>query len=203
MEDISEDIVAKSDQLNAEDLIAGPIVVTVTGFSRLKGDQQPWTIAIDGGHQPWKPCKTMRRLIVKLWGNDPGKWFGRRVMLYNEPSVKWAGSPVGGIRVSGMSDIDQSQTVTLTETRGKKRGWTIDLLPTKEQTPVTIHGNKFKGAPDEVISICKMIKAAWTNKTREPLQDAAAAMKSMTAELAGEWGERLTEFYEAVEKSIG
>lgn len=200
MEDISEDIVANSDQLNAEDLIAGPIVVTVKGFKRLKGDQQPWTVVIDGGHQPWKPCKTMRRLIVKLWGNDPGKWFGRRVRLYNESSVRWAGNPVGGIRVSGMSDIGDSRTVVLTETRGKKREWPIELL--KGGTPVNKHGEKFRGAPEEVLSICKMIKAAYENKTSEPLQDAEAAMRAMAQDTAGEWGERLTAFFEAVEGEL-
>jgi hypothetical protein len=59
----------KSDQLNAEDLLTGPVTVTVDAVHIGEGDQQPVTIGISG-HKPYKPCKTMRRLLVVLWGAE-------------------------------------------------------------------------------------------------------------------------------------
>ena len=44
-------IVTKSDQLNAEDLITGPITVTVEGVTP-GTDEQPVVIAISGDQQP-------------------------------------------------------------------------------------------------------------------------------------------------------
>jgi hypothetical protein len=56
---LRDTITPKSDQLNADDMITGPITVTITGVRR--GDKdQPVVIDIDGGYQPYKPCKSMR-----------------------------------------------------------------------------------------------------------------------------------------------
>lgn len=121
--DVSDTIVAKSDQLNADDLLAGPIVVTITAVKRSTGEtaaQQPIEIHIGGGRQPFKPCKTVRRILVSAWGSDSSKWIGRSMKLYRDPKVKWGGVEVGGIRVSALSHISATLSLSLTETRKTK-----------------------------------------------------------------------------------
>lgn len=122
MTDLTPTIQAKSDQLNADDLVSGPITIKITDVSLGSGDDQPIIIRYEGDNgKPWKPCKTMRRLLVSIWGADGNKYIGQMATLYRDPDVKWAGQPVGGIRVSHMSGIDGQKTLALTETRGKKR----------------------------------------------------------------------------------
>jgi hypothetical protein len=125
--DISAFIQAKSDQLNAADL-ASPIVATITRVEVVRGDQ-PVIVHIDGDRQPWKPCKTGLRMLAACWGTDGAEWVGRRVRLYNDERVMWAGQKVGGIRVSGMSDISGTRNMKLPYTRGKLLDYTIERLP--------------------------------------------------------------------------
>ena len=69
MMDISDTIIAKSDQLNASDLIGGPITVTITGVKRFDSAEQPIAISYEGDNgKPFKPCKSVRRLLVGMWG---------------------------------------------------------------------------------------------------------------------------------------
>ena len=120
---IAKTIQPKSDQLNAEDLITGPITATITDVKRGDTDQ-PVAICIQG-YQPYKPCKTMRRLLVALWGDKAHEWIGRRVRLFADPGVKWAGVAVGGIRISHLSDITEAHTLMLSVSRGKREAVTV------------------------------------------------------------------------------
>ena len=124
---VAKTIEAKSDQLNAEDLITGPIEVTVTGFKEGPADQ-PWIMSIDGDRQPYKPCKSMRKLIVKVWGKRVADWIGGRLRLYCDPEVTWGKQKVGGIRISAMSGIESRRVVTVKASRGKWADYTIDPL---------------------------------------------------------------------------
>lgn len=126
-------IQAKSDQLNAEDLIGGPRTVTVTGVKITESDGQPVWIGFEGDNgKPFKPCKTVRRLLVRVWGDDSTVYAGRSMTLYLDPEVKYGGMKVGGIRVSHVSHIDGPQSFFLTETRGKKRQITVKPLARPE-----------------------------------------------------------------------
>lgn len=133
MIDVSQTIKPKSDQLNADDMISGPINTTVQGV-RLSGqDDQPICIDLGQGLQPFKPCKSMRRLLIFAWGKDGAEWVGRLMTLYNDPEVTWAGQRVGGIRISHMSDINGSLSVALTTTRGKRKPYTVEPFPAYPQ----------------------------------------------------------------------
>lgn len=112
-------IKAKSDQLNADDLVGGPITVKIEGVSQGSADQ-PVIIKISGGHQPYKPCKTSLRVLAAVMGTDAQKWVGHWMRLYRDPHVKWAGVEVGGIRIEALSAIDEPVMLQLTETRGRK-----------------------------------------------------------------------------------
>lgn len=111
---------AKSDQINAVDLLGAPLVCQILDVTP-GGADQPVAIKVDAHPQPWKPSKTSLRVLCACWGNDPQVWIGRWVVLYCEESVKWAGVAVGGIRTSHLSHIEGRKTIMVNETRGKKK----------------------------------------------------------------------------------
>lgn len=123
--DISHTIIAKSDQLNASDLLGGPVTVTVISVKVQKSKDQPVSIQISGGYQPFKPCLTVRRILAKLWTPKSASWTGKSMTLYCDPEVTWAGEKAGGIRVSHMSGINGIQEVT---TRASKRSVTKSII---------------------------------------------------------------------------
>ena len=127
-EEIRASVVPKSDQLNADDLLTGPITVTVQSVKA--GDkEQPIVIGIDGGRQPYKPCKGMRRILVQAWTDEGKSWVGKRMTLYRNPDVKYGGVKVGGIQISHLSDLPAAQvTYALTVSRGYKIEYVVNRL---------------------------------------------------------------------------
>lgn len=126
MNDMASTIVPKSDQLNSDDLIAGPITIRIAGVTIRGGQEQPISVHYEGDNgKPYKPCKSMCRVMVTAWGADSKKYIGRSMTLYRDEKVKWAGMDVGGIRISHMSDIDSSITMALTVTRANKKPFTV------------------------------------------------------------------------------
>lgn len=127
--DLRSTIVPKSDQLNAEQLLGGPMTITVTDVRGGSSPEQPVSVHYaDEGGRPFKPCKTMRKVLIFAWGPDGREWIGRSMTLYNDPLVKFGGEDVGGIRISHMTDIERDVQVSLTATRGKKALHTIKRL---------------------------------------------------------------------------
>lgn len=136
MSDLSKTILAKSDQMNADDL-AVPITIKVTGVRVTDGDQ-PTSINFEGDNgKPYKPCKSMRRVLVRAWGANSQDYIGRSIALYNEPTVKWGGQEVGGIRISGVSHIERDFAMPLTITRGQKKPFPVKKLHIQESEPDT------------------------------------------------------------------
>ncbi len=133
--DLRTTIEPKSDQLNSDDLIGGEKILTITKVTGGENDQQPVSIYYKGDNgKPYKPCKTMRRLMVQIWGYDGTKYVGKSMKVYRDDSVKWAGVEVGGIRISEMSDIQQPTKALVTVAKGKRKPVTINPLqqPKKE-----------------------------------------------------------------------
>lgn len=129
MNDMSQVIIAKSDQLNGDDLISGPITVKISSVKITAGTEQPVAIHYEGDNgKPWKCCKSMSRVLVSAWGPDASKYVGKSVTLYRDPTVKWGGMEVGGIRISHMSDIERDMVIALTATRGNKKPFTVKTL---------------------------------------------------------------------------
>lgn len=130
--DLRWTIVPKSDQLNAEQLLGGPITITVTGVEVNDSAEQPISIRYENDDgRPYKPAKTMRKVLIFAWGSDGARWHGNAMTLYNDPSVRFGGTAVGGIRISHMSDIAKQIDISLTATKGKKALHTIKLLQSK------------------------------------------------------------------------
>lgn len=118
--DMRPTIVPKSDQINADQLLGGPMTITVTGVTAKAGDQ-PVTIHYQGDKgRPYKPCLTMRKVLVLAWGHDGNQWPGKSMRLYTDPSVMWGKEEVGGVRISHLSDIAKDIKVSLAATKGKK-----------------------------------------------------------------------------------
>jgi len=118
---------AKSDQMNAVDLIAGPMVFMITDIRMTGSADQPVAISVDAHAQPWKPSKTFRRALTAAWHDEPSEWIGRYVVLWCDPDITWAGEKVGGIAVSHMSHIDGEKRFKLNESKSKKK--TVIIKP--------------------------------------------------------------------------
>ena len=138
MIDVSKAIEPKSDQQNADDLLAGPRTIRINDvqMNEAAKEQKLW-IRFDGDDgKPWKPSKTATRVLASIWGVDGAKWIGKHCTIYCDPAVTWAGQEVGGIRVSHMEGLDKPRKLMLTKTRGKKDGVTIQPLVVQGVEPV-------------------------------------------------------------------
>lgn len=121
VEDLRPTIIPKSDQLNAEQLLGGPMTITVTSVQVSDSTEQPLIVHYEGEQgRPYKPSKTQRKVLLFAWGQNGNDWVGRSMTLYNDPTIKFGGMAVGGIRISHMSDIERDIDISLTATKGKK-----------------------------------------------------------------------------------
>lgn len=125
--DLTESIAPRSDQVNADDLIAGPITYTIREVIAGKAES-PFDFLLVETDRAYRPSKTMRRVIVNAWGPEAANYAGRRLTLYREPTIKFGGAVVGGIRISHMSHIDKRVEVLAQVTRGKREKFTVDPL---------------------------------------------------------------------------
>ena len=174
--DMSQFVEAKSDQLNTDDLLGGPRTVTIRRVTGSDGDQ-PVSIFYEGdNNKPFKPCKTMRRILLAVWGRYASDYVGRSMTLYRYDSVTFGGLNVGGIRVSHMSHVDKDMVVVVMKTKGKKAG--IKIQPLNVDAP--------KPAADRA--------ASWATNFIEQINDAADFEAVMALE--AKYAERLAELKE-------
>lgn len=127
---LAETIIPKSDQLNADDLISGPITAMVTEVKLAKRDngEEAFDLHYEGDNgKPYKPCKSMRRIIIAMWGVK-GDFVGKSMTLYRDDSVKFGGIAVGGIRISHMSHIERDMTLALTVSRASRKPYLVRRL---------------------------------------------------------------------------
>ena len=174
MSDMKPVIEPKSDQLNADDLIAGEITVTISKVSIRGGPEQPVAVHFEGDNgKPYKPCKSMCRVMVHAWGPDSSKYIGRSMTLYCDPKVKWAGMEVGGIRISHMSHIDDKLTMALTASKGKRQPYTVQPLT------VTDYASQIAAA-----ATLDELTAVWKNIPRDDKERYTGAKDKRKAELS-------------------
>jgi len=146
MNDMSSVIEPKSDQINADTLLSGPVTVTIKDVRISGGQEQPVTIVLEETNLFYRPCKSMSRCLVAAWGPDASKYIGRSLTLYRDPTVKWAGMEVGGIRISHMSHIDGEKLMMLTATKGSRKPHKVKPLAVeREEQPddAAIWADKF------------------------------------------------------------
>lgn len=127
--DMGAFVAPKSDQLNADDLIAGPRTIRITKVSGTGAPDQPvavWYENDDG--KPYKPCKSMRRVMIHAWGREAAQYVGRSMTIYRDPKVAFGGMEVGGIRISAMSHIERRLEMALTVTKAKRAPYRVEPL---------------------------------------------------------------------------
>ena len=133
--DITESLAANSAQQNYDEYLAGPKTVTVAEVRQGTAEQPVNVELVEFPGKPFKPAKSVRRVLAAAWGTDASKWAGRRLTIYGDPSVRYGGKEVGGLRVSHVSHIDKPITVALTVTRGKRAPFTVQPLPDVPPVP--------------------------------------------------------------------
>ena len=134
MLDMSAVTEVKSDQLNGEDLRPGPQTFTIDSVKIDKAKEQPTEIKLVGEKRVWRPCKSMVRVLTRVWGFDGKLYTGKSVTLYFDPTVRFGKDVTGGIRVSHMSHIDSSMVIPLQVSRGKFAAHTVKPLVVEKQT---------------------------------------------------------------------
>lgn len=128
--DLTESIAPKSDQLNADDLISGPVTVTISEVVKGSPEQPVDVRLVEFPGRAYRPSKSMRRVMVMAWGAEASAYAGRSLTLYRNPEITFGKDKVGGIEISHLSHLDKQLTVALTATRGKRKSFTVKPLAT-------------------------------------------------------------------------
>ena len=196
MVDMLKTIEAKSDRLNADDLMGGDRVIKVERVTAGNAES-PVFIYYDGCNgKPWHPCKTVRRAIVAAWGEKASDYVGKSMQIYRDPNVVYGGIAVGGIRVRAFSDIDAPFTLMLAEKRGKKTQFKFDKLDVKPAPEPEKKPDITERLPGALAAIGKAKDEAALNKItghasfaalREALGDRAAELDAAVTEKRKEW----------------
>jgi hypothetical protein len=125
---LTETIAPKSDQINADDLLPGPIVVTIAEVVKGNAEQPVDVRLVEYPGRAYRPSKSMRRVLVTAWGPEAATYTGRRLKLFRNPDIAFGGTKLGGIEIEAMSDIDKPLTIALTTTRSKRKNFTVQPL---------------------------------------------------------------------------
>ncbi len=173
--DLTESVEPKSDQINADTLIPGRITVTIKTV-RAGSKEQPFDFLLEETPLAYRPSKSMRRVIIAAWGPKTSAYTGRRMTLYREPSIMWAGQKVGGIRIAAMSDISEPLQVAFQVTKGKSETVTVKPLPNlaldAAPEPARSEPNRDDGPGGEVAASSASSGSEASEASPEPLLDA-------------------------------
>lgn len=139
--DITKTVEPRSDQLNFDDVQAIRMVITITEV-KILGSEQPVELHnAEHPGRPYKPGKSMRRVLIAAWGAKTAAYVGRRIELYGDPTIKFGKDAVGGIRISALSHIEKPLTVALTVTRGKRAPFVVQPLKDDTETLTAVIGD--------------------------------------------------------------
>ena len=131
--DLTETTVPKSDQQQYDDYLGGKTrTVTVSAVTKGSPEQPVNVELVEFPGRPFRPNKTMRRLLVLAWGADSSVYVGRQLTLCGNPEVVFGGKAVGGVEIAALSHIDAPLTVALTATRGKRKNFTVQPLKSRD-----------------------------------------------------------------------
>lgn len=126
--DLTQSIAPKSDQINAEDLLAGARTFTVERVDEGSVEQPVNVHLVELPGRPYRPSKSMLRVLVAAWGKEASEYAGRRMTLYRDPEVTFGRDKVGGIKISHLSHIEKRMSLALTVTRGRRAFHNVEPL---------------------------------------------------------------------------
>lgn len=134
-------------------------MVTVTEV-RAGSAEQPVEIHLkEFPGRPYKPNKSMRRVLLAAWGKETSAYAGRRLRLYGDPEVRFGGSTVGGIKISHLSHIKDAVKLSLTATRGKRAQFVVQPLPDDAPTSPIVS--------EEVVARLAELRQEWKDANPE------------------------------------
>lgn len=185
--DLSQTIIPKSDQLNFEDVQTQSITAAIKSV-RAGNKEQPVMIDLEGfDGRPYKPSKSMRRVLIGGWGNDGHSWVGKSLTLIGDPSVKYGGVAVGGIKVKAMSHVEAAFSLMLTTSRGKRTEHRVEKLNVVD--PLSWFCEQAIAATDKKLEhFYQKTKAALTGDD-DKLRKLDEAYQARKSELGNENGE--------------
>ena len=178
--DLNDSGKTKSDQLNADDLIRGTMTGKIVRITKSGDPAQPFRFQLSCWHVPWIPCKTERRVMIAMWGDDPRAWMGQTIRLKRDATVAFGRENVGGIRIEAASGIKGEVSLMLNKTKGAKARRTVVELTNAEPSP----------------TVAPLVLPKWAEQGNEPLSpEQAEEIVSMAAahgikaeQLAGKFG---------------
>lgn len=127
-EDLAASIEARSEQIDADNLISGPVDVTIKAVTKGPSNEQPIQIVLQETPLFYRPNKTFRRALIGCFGDDASNWIGMRLRLARDANVMFGGVKVGGTIVTHAS-IKAPVVFMLASKRGKKSAVSIDVIP--------------------------------------------------------------------------
>jgi len=182
MNDMSSTIIAKSDQINAADLIGAPRTIVIKEVRIKAGDDQPVSVMIEGDKKAFRPCKGVRRLMVRVWGADASKYIGEAMTLFYDPSVTWAGKEEGGIRVSHMTGLKERIVEFMRTSRAATKPYEILPLRSGPTNP----GQSTDKVADGVRDLIERIRAGEDVSADPAVQKQRTWLADKRPELAAE-----------------
>lgn len=177
--DIRTTLGNKSSQINADDLVGGPITVTIESVTPGDADQ-PVNINLVGFKgKPFKPNATMRKLLNAGWGWDTDTYTGKSLTLFRNPDVTFGKEKVGGVQISHMSHIAGPLVTSLLVKRGKREPFTVQPLETVDA----------RTDLDDLIAdaaTVEELRALWPDATENQRNVIQARVNQLQAENAGD-----------------
>ena len=178
--DITKTVEPRSDQLNFDDVASRDLTITVTEVKQGPPDQPVELHNAEYPGRPYKPGKSMRRVLIAAWGTEASAYVGRRIQLYGDPTITFGRDAVGGIRIRALSHIPEPLTVALTVTRGKRAPFTVQ--------PLAADSEALTAALDDIAQADSIpaLKAAWDLAGKRGVQshpDVIAAKDTRKTEL--------------------
>lgn len=198
MTNIAHTLVAKSDQLNAADLIGGEKLLKITSVD-VKSASDVWVHYEGENGRPWKTSLTARRILARLWTEESDNWVGHTVAVHCDPTVVYAGEEVGGIRPHAATGIDSERVIKLKERRGPKPKTfkivplRLDSSPQAKPTRIEFSMETYTRAIEKILS---------ESETRDELQTRFDRMSDWRKQASQTDRPRATELRQRVESRL-
>lgn len=206
IEDLRSTTMPKSTQLNADQLVVGPMDLTITDVRIGPDEKQPIAVHYENeAGRPFLPCLTMRRVLLAAWGHDGREWVGKSLRVFHDPQVRFGGEDVGGVRISHMTDIPGRRIeLKLTASKGKKVLYSIERMEPVQSGPTLAHVLQLISLAANNADMKAAKAAAETLNAAADIEKALAAYKARVAELKAQAapkpaGKTLAEFTQDVE----
>jgi hypothetical protein len=89
--DITKTVEPRSDQLNFDDVATHDLTITIVEVKGGPPDQPVHLHNAEFPGRPYKPGKSMRRVLIAAWGTEASAYVGRKITLYGDPTIRFCG----------------------------------------------------------------------------------------------------------------